>query len=78
MRPPVLLRMHKAMDENVAEEQQNNAAQQQFERRRRKRRRRRHFAMPDVQERVPRDSNEQDEGSEIQKKIGTATTKDEF
>ena len=73
MRPPVLLRMHKAMDENVAEEQQNAA--QQFERRR-KRRRRRHFAMPDVQERVPRDSNEQDEGSEIQKKIGT-TTKDE-
>ena len=35
--------------------------------------------MPDVQERVPRDSNEQDEGSEIQKKIGTATPpKDEF
>jgi hypothetical protein len=32
--------------------------------------------MPDVQERVPGDSNEQDEGSEIQKKIVT-TTKDE-
>ena len=31
--------------------------------------------MPDVQERVPRDSNEQDEGSEIQKKIGTTKKK---
>jgi hypothetical protein len=60
------------MDENVPEEQQN-AARQFFERRRRKRRR--HFAMPDVQERVPGDTNEQDEGSEIQKKI--TTTKDE-
>ena len=62
MLPPVLLQMHKAMDENVPEEQQNARVE------RRKRRKPIRFAMPDVQERLPGDSNDADEGSEIQKK----------